>query len=104
MMYQSMDPDVKPDPMKSPTAPLRPVFTWIWVALGTVALVTEFVALFSKKPGGTLSEHVWKVLRAGDPRPSSAVWVGRGIVALFLTWLIFHFSLGWFTPSDPVPW
>lgn len=90
--------------MKSPTAPLRPVFTWIWVALGTVALVTEFVALFSKKPGGTLSEHVWKVLRVGDPRPSSAVWVGRGIVALFLTWLIFHFSLGWFTPSDPVPW
>lgn len=71
--------------------------------LGTVALVTELVALFGKKPGGTLSEHIWKVLRVGDPRPTSAVWVGRGVLGLFLVWLLFHFELGWFTLSDPLP-
>jgi len=90
-------------PVKSTQAPLRPVFTWIWVAIGTAALVTELVALFSKKPGGTLSEHVWKVLKVGDSRPTSAVWVGRGAVALFLVWLLFHFEFGWFTLSDPLP-
>lgn len=90
-------------PVKSPSAPLRPVFTWIWVVLGTAALITEFVALFSKKPGGTLSEHVWKVLKVGDARPTSAVWVGRGVLAVFLVWLLFHFEFGWFTLSDPVP-
>lgn len=79
------------------------MFTWIWVAIGTAALVTEFVALLGKKPGGTLSEHVWKVLKVGDARPTSAVWVGRGVVAVFLMWLLFHFELGWFTLSDPLP-
>lgn len=92
------------EPRKTPRAPLRPVFTWIWVALGTAALVTELVALFSPKAGGTLSEHVWKVLRVGDPRPSSAVWVGRAALLIFLVWLIPHFELGWFTTSSPVPW
>lgn len=90
-------------PVKSPSAPLRPVFTWIWVALGTAALVTELVALFNKENGDTLSEHVWKVLKVGDPRPTSAVWVGRGVLAVFLLWLLFHFELGWFTLSDPLP-
>lgn len=89
---------------KSTRAPLRPVFSWIWVALGTVALVTELVALFSKREGGTLSEHVWRVLRVGDSRPTTAVIAGRVILLVFLSWLIPHFLCGWFTPSDPVPW
>lgn len=93
------------DPSRKTTlVPLRPVFTWIWVALGAAALVVELVALFSKPAGGTLSEHMWNLLKVQDPRPSSAVWVGRGLVALFLLWLIPHFLFGWFTPSDPVPW
>lgn len=72
--------------------------------LGAMAFVTEMVALFSKPAGGTLSEHMWKLLHVEDARPSSAVWVGRGAVAVFLLWLIPHFLFGWFTPSDPVPW
>ena len=85
-------------------ARLRPAYTWIWVALGAAALVTELAALFSRRPGGTLSEHMWKLLRVDDPRPSGAVWVGRGAVAVFLLWLVPHFLLGWFTTSDPLPW
>lgn len=85
-------------------APLRPVFTWIWAALGAAALVTELIALFSRPAGGTLSEHVWTLLKVDDPRPTAAVWVGRGVLLVFLAWLIPHFLCGWFTPSDPVPW
>jgi hypothetical protein len=89
---------------KVPRAPLRPVFTWIWVALGSASLIVELVALLSSRPGGTLSEHVWRIIKVDDPRPSTAVWVGRGALLLFLAWLIPHFMLSWFTPSDPVPW
>ncbi len=85
-------------------APLRPVFTWIWVAMGAAALLVELVALFSRPEGGTLSEHVWKLLKVDDARPTAAVWVGRGALLVFLAWLIPHFLCGWFTPSDPVPW
>lgn len=96
---------INTDPHRKITsAPLRPVFTWIWVALGAAALIVELAALFSKPEGGTLSEQMWKLLKVDDPRPSSAVWVGRGAVALFLLWLFPHFLLGWFTLSHPVPW
>jgi hypothetical protein len=94
---------LKPKSWKT-VAPLRPTFTWIWVFLGTAALLTELAALFSKPAGGTLSEHVWTVLRVGDQRPSSAVWAGRIALAAFLLWLLPHFGLGWFTTSDPLPW
>jgi hypothetical protein len=80
------------------------VFTWIWVALGAAVLVVELVALVSRPAGGTLSEHVWRLIKVGDPRPSTAVWVGRGALLLFLAWLLPHFLAGWFTLSDPVPW
>jgi hypothetical protein len=89
---------------KSVRAKLRPAFTLIWVVLGAAAFITEMVALFSKPEGGTLSDHMWKLLRVEDSRPTAAVWIGRGLVAIFLMWLIPHFTLGWFTPSDPVPW
>lgn len=92
------------EPSRSTRAPLRPVFTWIWVALGTAALVTELIALLSKREGGTLSEHVWKILRVGDKRPTSAVWAGRVLLGVFLLWLLPHLELAWFTPSDPLPW
>lgn len=88
---------------KMNTFRLRPVFTWIWVALGAAAFVTEMVALFNRKDGDTLSEQMWKLLRVEDARPSTAVWVGRGLVALFLLWLVPHFLFGWFTPSHPLP-
>lgn len=95
---------MSPEPSKSVRARLRPAYTWVWVALGAAALVVELAALFSPRAGGTLSENVWYLLKVNDPRPSSAVWVGRGVVAVFLVWLVPHFLFGWFTPSDPVPW
>jgi hypothetical protein len=79
------------------------MFTAIWVILALVGGATELVALANKKPGDTLSEHVWKIAKVGDPRPTPLVWTIRALIALVMLWLAGHFSLGWWTPSDPWP-
>jgi hypothetical protein len=76
------------------------MFTIIWAAIGLVGGITELVALLNKRQGDTLSEHVWRVVRVGDPRPTRAVWVLRGLVALVMIWLAGHFSMGWWTLPD----
>lgn len=82
------------------------VYTIIWVLLGAVGAATELVALVNRRPGDTLSEHVWKVAKVADPRPTPVVWVIRGLIALVMLWLAGHLSMGWWTPSNPgpVPW
>jgi hypothetical protein len=78
-------------------------YTIVWCALGLVGGVTELVALANKRSGDTLSEHVWRIARVGDRRPTALVWVIRGLIALVMLWLAGHFSMGWWTPSDPWP-
>lgn len=78
-------------------------YTVIWVALAVVGGVTELVALFSKQPGSTLSEHVWRVARVGDKRPTVLVWLIRAMIAAVMIWLAGHFAMGWWTPSHPWP-
>lgn len=79
------------------------MYTVIWIVLGVVGGVTELVALLNRRDGDTLSEHVWKVARVGDARPTPVVWVIRAVIALVMIWLASHFSMGWWTPSDPWP-
>jgi len=80
--------------------------TWtiIWATIGGLALGAEIVALVSPAEGDTLSEHVWRWLKVGGRNPTTLTWVLRGLVAVFLIWLLLHFEFGWFTPSDPAPW
>lgn len=71
------------------------MFTSIWILIFVIGGATEVVALLNKRPGDTLSEHVWRIVRVGDPRPSLIVWLTRGLVALTMLWLAGHFSMGW---------
>ena len=71
--------------------------------LGSLGL-WELLALISRRPGATLSEHVWSVLAIHDARPTGWVWLLRVVAVIFTAWIVPHFALGWFTPTDPVPW
>lgn len=79
------------------------IFTAIWITLAAVGGITELVALLNKRDGDTLSEHVWRIARIGDRRPTALVWAVRALIALTMIWLAGHFSMGWWTPSDPWP-
>lgn len=79
------------------------MYTVIWIVLGVVAGITELAALFNRREGDTLSGHVWKVAKVDDPRPTPLVWGIRAVIALIMIWLAGHFSMGWWTPSDPWP-
>lgn len=75
------------------------VWFYIWLTLGLAVAAFEGVALFNKRTGDTLSEHFWRWLKVGDPRPTWLVWTGRAGVLLFCAWLGLHLSFGWFTPT-----
>lgn len=79
------------------------IYSVIYVVCGGVLLATELVALLNRRDGDTISEHVWRVVRVGDPRPTALVWCMRALVALLMIWLAGHFAMGWWTPSDPWP-
>jgi hypothetical protein len=63
-------------------------FTVAWLFWFAMFAVIEGVALFNKRRGDTLSEHVWKWFSVKE---KSGGWlVRRGVLALFLTWLTVH--------------
>lgn len=65
---------------------MDPIFTSVWLWLFLLVIVWELVAVFRKKKGDTLSEHVWKLIRSP--------WTGLPIFAL-LGWVTFwHFPFG----------
>jgi len=67
-------------------------FSIIWaVWLGFFAVV-EGVAVFNKKKGDTLSEHVWQLFSV--KHEGKAVWARRGTLYAFLLWLVTHFVTG----------
>lgn len=73
-----------------------------YLAGGLIIGVVELVALLNKRDGDTLSEHVWKWVGVGR-HWTVGFTIRRLAVVVFLGWLLFHLSLGWFTPSHPLP-
>lgn len=79
-------------------------WTAAWVFWFAFFGLVEGAALLNKTPSDTLSEHVWKWLRVFDARPTKLVIAARVVLALFLVWLCLHLTLGWLTPTRPIPW
>lgn len=71
--------------------------TPIWILVFAAGGLTELVALFTRRRGDTLSEHVWMLTRPGSGKPGIALWASRGAVALVCLWLAGHFAMGWWT-------
>jgi hypothetical protein len=74
-----------------------------YLAGGLIIGAVELVALFNRRDGDTLSEHVWKWVGIGR-RWTIGFTLRRLVVVLFLGWLLLHLTLGWLTPSHPLPW
>ena len=68
-------------------------FTALWVIWGLMFAGIEGAALFNKKQGDTLSEHVWHYF---STKQKSTGWlIRRSALGVFLAWLVAHF-MGWF--------
>jgi hypothetical protein len=72
-------------------------WTWAWLAWGAWFVVWEATALANRRPGDTLSEHVWRWLRVRDARPTVMTVIGRGALAAGLGWLLGHLVMGWWS-------
>lgn len=72
------------------------VFTGLWVGWLVMFLVVEGVALFNRRPGDTLSEHVWAVIKPwkGPRERSGAEQLLRFLLLALLVWLPIHFFTG----------
>lgn len=77
---------------------LRYWFTAGWVIWLALFAVLEGIAIKDRRKGDTLSEHVWWA----QERLRNAGMIGKvlygalaGGIFILLTWLIFHFILGW---------
>lgn len=71
-------------------------YTILWVVWILGFLGIEAAALFNKKRGDTLSEHVWALIgntKRGYPKTKTHK-VARGALAALLAWLGFHFFGG----------
>lgn len=66
---------------------------WIVWILGFGVL--EYKAIKDKRPGDTLSEHVWEAIGTKDKSPSAINWICRITLGLGFAWLIPHFFTGW---------
>lgn len=92
-----------------------------WVMWGVMFVIIEGIALRTRAPGDTLSEHVWRWFRVRTPRTrnvelatrnnGNVVWTepvldrrnglgwavvaGRVVLLAFLVWLTMHLAFGW---------
>ena len=64
---------------------------WFWAVWGVWFGVWEWIKLKDGKAGGTLSETVWDLLRAGGR--TGPVTVRRASLGAFMLWLTYHFVL-----------
>jgi hypothetical protein len=81
----------------------RAWYTVGWLLWLTALAVLEGSALFNHVTGDTLSERTWTWFHVFDPHPGVLFSTLRVLLGLFLAWLAFHLTLGWFTPSHPIP-
>lgn len=79
-------------------------YTLTWLLWGAAFFLVEGRALFSRRSGATLSEHIWTWFRVLDPRPTARTWILRGVLLVVLGWLFLHLGFGWLTPTHPLPW
>ncbi|XVU22557.1 hypothetical protein ACQPZJ_35555 [Actinoplanes sp. CA-054009] len=73
------------------------IFGIIWLIWLGIFVVVEGVALFNKKPGDTLSEHVWKAFATQwDIGRERTGWqqAKRFVLLAFMVWLTIHFLTG----------
>ena len=77
---------------------MKTVWDWIWtvwtVAVFGTFVVVEGAALISRKPGTTLSEHVWRWLMLRDSKHRGLSIVLRTAAFTFLAWLAVHLTFG----------
>lgn len=71
------------------------MFTALWLAWLAAFIVIEGIALATRKPGDTLSEHVWRWFAIG-PGVEVTAWVRvrRVVLLAFCVWLGVHFMTG----------
>jgi len=67
-------------------------FTIAWFIWGGLFAAIEGVALFNKREGDTLSEHVWKWFQVKKSNPK-ALALRTGLFG-FMAWLTAHFVFG----------
>lgn len=71
-------------------------WTWLWLFWVAMFFAIELPAVFDKKPGGTLSEHIWEWFSVKE---KSKWWrVRRLVLVVALGVLMYHFLSGggWF--------
>lgn len=69
-------------------------YTIGWIVLGLGVLGLELSAIFNKRKGDTLSEHVWKYALGNDG--TRLAKLRRLGVLSFMVWLTVHFvTRGW---------
>lgn len=73
-------------------AALVSTYTMLWIFWGVFFLVVEGFALFDKRRGDTLSEHIWHWFQIRD-KPQQWTW-RRVVLAGFLLWLLIHMVAG----------
>lgn len=69
------------------------IFTIAWISWFTIFGIIEGIALFNKREGDTLSEHVWNWF-AVKGEGSRLQWPRRIALWGFLSWLVIHFVTG----------
>jgi len=69
-------------------------YTVAWLAWLGAFLVTEGMALFNKRSGDTLSEHVWAWFAVKDRSNKGTVRARRFALLAFMAWLTAHFLTG----------
>lgn len=77
-------------------------WTYAWLAWLAAFAVIEGAALFNKKDGDTLSEHVWKWFatskkahaKEGTEQPKGTVRIRRFALLAGMAWLTVHFLTG----------
>lgn len=71
-------------------------FTAAWLVMGAWFLLWEGIAIFRKKSGDTLSEHVWSWFSLRGPKKNLTKPQGLMRLAFlaFWAWLTFHFLSG----------
>ena len=70
------------------------IWTVLWLAWGAAFLAIELPAAFNRRPGDTLSEHVWAWFHVHDRRPTALTWTLRAVLLAFLAWLLVHLAFG----------
>jgi hypothetical protein len=69
-------------------------YTWLWAIWIALFGVIEWRAIKDKRPGDTLSEHVWKLIGKREYQKQGAWLLWRIGLGGLLVWLIAHFFGG----------